>query len=297
MELRQILYFNAVCREKSISKAAQSLFVTQQCISKQISLLEKELGTPLLIRSKNGASPTAEGIWLEEHAAMILQIEQDISSHFLELTQPHGKTIRIGIFNALSLFYDESFFQEFRKSHSDDTIQVFYMWNEQIEESLAKGEIDLGLSILPKKNASLHAEKLFTESFCCIVKRTHRLANRKVLHLDDFLHEKIAMSDENHSSYHSFMEECEKRGITPDIYKAPNLLSIYSYVLNHDNAVGFSLSSFAKQFQIEQIRCIPHEDPTAFWEICALMRQQDQNHYKKMMQDFVVPEMRGTGLR
>ena len=63
MEFRQILYFDAVYRSTSISKAAQDLFVTQQCVSKQISMLERELGVTLLTRKQNGVTPTEEGRW------------------------------------------------------------------------------------------------------------------------------------------------------------------------------------------------------------------------------------------
>ena len=50
MELRTLRYFLAVANEKNITKAADILHVTQPTLSRQISDLERELGTVLLIR-------------------------------------------------------------------------------------------------------------------------------------------------------------------------------------------------------------------------------------------------------
>ena len=285
MEFRQILYFDAVCKTTSISKAAQDLFVTQQCVSKQISMLEKELGTPLLVRKQSGITLTEEGQWLREHAAMILQIDRDIKFHFEERNKTYPLNLKIGVTNGLSLFYDELFFQQFRAEHPDRSVQVLYMWNQQIEEMLENKMIDIGISVLPVQSDSLYAEKLFTERFYCIVNRRHKLADRESLSLDDILHEKLAMADENYSSYHTFQKKCEERGVVPDVYKSPDLMAIYEYVLNH-YAIGFSLKAFADRFHIDQIRYIPHSDPDAVWEICFLTRDTDRSRYQELAKDF-----------
>lgn len=285
MEFRQILYYDAVYRSTSISKAAQELFVTQQCVSKQISLLEKELGVPLLLRRQNGVIPTEEGRWFHEHAAMILQIEQDIQAHY-ELARKNGPDIlRIGISNGLNLFFDDLFFQRFRASHPEKAIQVLYMWNRQIEEMLMNGELEIGISLLPIQNGALYAKKLFTEQICCIVNSGHRLAGNDVIRFDDIIHERIAMADENFNTYRSFMSRCEEQDVTPEIYKASDLMSIYVHVLNH-NAVGFSLSTFAERFHIDQIRHIPYDDAGGVWDVCLLLKDRDRNRFLRYAEEF-----------
>ena len=284
MEFRQIEYFDAVCRDRSISKGAQNLFVTQQCVSKQISLLEKELGTSLLERSPNGVTPTEEGRWFQEHAAMILQIEQDIRMHY-EMVRKRGlNNIRIGVSNGLNLFFDDTFFRRLRALHPEHSLQVFYMWNREIEEMIDGTELDIGISILPVHNESLYISKLFTEQLCCIVNSHHKLAGYDVLRFDDIMREKIAMADENFKTFDSFMSRCKGQGITPDIYKTSDLMSIYVYVLNHD-AVGFSLDTFAERFHIDQIRHIPYEDEGGMWDVCLLLNEKRKNRYLPYIKD------------
>ncbi|MBQ9614455.1 MAG: LysR family transcriptional regulator [Lachnospiraceae bacterium] len=285
MELRQIQYFDAVFRDTSISKAAQNLFVTQQCISKQISMLEKEFGVALLKRNPNGVTPTEEGLWFQEHAAMILQIEQDIQTHYEMLRKGGPDVVRIGVSNGLNLFFDDTFFHRLRAAHSEQMIQVSYMWNRQIEEMIERNELDIGISLLPVQNDSLYVKKLFTEQLCCIVNSHHKLAGYETLHFEDIMREHIAMADENYNTFHSFMARCKAQGVMPDIYKASDLMSIYVYVLNHD-AVGFSLNTFADRFQIHQIRHILYEDAGGVWDVCALLNEKCKNRFSAYTNDF-----------
>lgn len=52
MEFRELRYFLAVAREENITRAAESLHITQPSLSKQLMELEKKLGKKLLIRGK-----------------------------------------------------------------------------------------------------------------------------------------------------------------------------------------------------------------------------------------------------
>lgn len=69
MELRVLQYFLAVAREQSISRAAQSLHLSQPTLSTQIKALEEELGKKLLDRGVSGSRKvtlTDEGIILRQ---------------------------------------------------------------------------------------------------------------------------------------------------------------------------------------------------------------------------------------
>ena len=64
MELRLLRYFLAVAREENITRAAESLHITQPSLSKQLMELEQELGKQLFIRGKRKITLTEEGVLL-----------------------------------------------------------------------------------------------------------------------------------------------------------------------------------------------------------------------------------------
>ena len=61
MQFRQLIYFVAVAKELSVSRAASKLHISQPPLTRQIQLLEKELGTQLFIRSIKGVTLTSTG--------------------------------------------------------------------------------------------------------------------------------------------------------------------------------------------------------------------------------------------
>ena len=61
MNLSQVECFLEIVKTGSFTKAAEHLFITQQGVSRQIKAMEKYLGFPLFIRSKNGITLTVEG--------------------------------------------------------------------------------------------------------------------------------------------------------------------------------------------------------------------------------------------
>lgn len=67
MELRVLRYFLAVCEEKNISKAANSLHISQPSLSRQLKNLEEELGVTLFYRGHQEITLTQEGYYLQEH--------------------------------------------------------------------------------------------------------------------------------------------------------------------------------------------------------------------------------------
>ena len=74
MELRVLEYFLAVARKESISKAAESLHLSQPTLSKQIRDPEEELGKQLLIRGNRRVTLTDEGKLLQKRAEEIVSL-------------------------------------------------------------------------------------------------------------------------------------------------------------------------------------------------------------------------------
>jgi len=88
MNIEQLQYICAVSQHKSITQAAESLYVTQQTISKAIGRLEKELGFQLLVRNYNGIMLTDTGKLFAEKSQTILDQIQEL--YYID--SPHRAT-------------------------------------------------------------------------------------------------------------------------------------------------------------------------------------------------------------
>ena len=82
MDIRLLRYFLAVAREENITKAAESLHISQPSLSKQIMELEQEIGKKLLIRGKRQVTLTDEGVLLRKRADEIVKLLEKQSATF-----------------------------------------------------------------------------------------------------------------------------------------------------------------------------------------------------------------------
>ena len=82
MELRTLRYFLAAAQEENMTRAAELLHVTQPTLSRQIMDLERELGTTLMLRGKNGLTLTDDGLYFRQRAQEIVELADRLEQNF-----------------------------------------------------------------------------------------------------------------------------------------------------------------------------------------------------------------------
>ena len=102
MNDRQLRYAHAIWNERSFSRAAAKMGVSQPSLSEQIRLLEEELGFSLFYRNSRGVEPSANGLAFLEAAAGIVSGMSALKELARELKGKPGATVRIGINSGLS---------------------------------------------------------------------------------------------------------------------------------------------------------------------------------------------------
>lgn len=146
MDIRVLRYFLAVAREENITRAAESLHITQPSLSKQLMELEQELGKPLLVRGKRKITLTEEGVLLRKRAEEILALfektEQELQSDFNEVS---GDLYLGGGMSDTVLATAAAL----KKEH--DNIQFHFYSNNAVDigEKLEHGTLDFAVMLKP----------------------------------------------------------------------------------------------------------------------------------------------------
>lgn len=94
--------FFVVAKFKSMTKAAELLYVSQPAVSKSIKNLEEQLGTHLFNRTSKGLEPTAEGELLYERIRPILIALQNVENELTEYKELDMGEVRIGVSSVLT---------------------------------------------------------------------------------------------------------------------------------------------------------------------------------------------------
>jgi DNA-binding transcriptional LysR family regulator len=98
MDPRRLLTFRAVVRAGSISAGARALGWTQPAVSQQLAQLEREAGTPLLVRGSTGVTPTEAGEAVLRHADAVDGALRSAREEVDELVQLRKGTVRVAAF-------------------------------------------------------------------------------------------------------------------------------------------------------------------------------------------------------
>ncbi len=149
MELRELRYFLAVAREKSILKASEALFVTQPNLSRQMKHLEEELGGQLFIRGSRKITLTEAGELLKRRAEEILELYQKTQT---ELSSPVTEIcgdVYIGGGESYVLEIVAKAARAVREKYPAVKFHLFSGDMSTIAEKLDKGLIDFGIFIEP----------------------------------------------------------------------------------------------------------------------------------------------------
>ena len=135
-------YVYEVYKEKSFSKAAQNLYISQPSLSARIKKIEDTLGVPLFDRSTTPLRLTESGEVYIKAAEEIMQIEQQVENYINNLTTLKTGHLSVGASNLFAAYVLPSLITKFKESYPDIDIQLTEGNTTQLELMLSNNSID-----------------------------------------------------------------------------------------------------------------------------------------------------------
>ncbi|TGA97225.1 LysR family transcriptional regulator [Sporolactobacillus shoreae] len=250
MELRQIEYFIEAAKREHITQAATALHVAQSAISRQIALLEDELGVSLFMRKGRNIQLTPAGKIFLEHAERGLlefeKAEQKIKEHL----NPEIGRIRLGISTSLSVHTLPIMLQNFHKTHPGISFQLHQGTVPYLIHLIEQGNIDLAFaSPVPKNHEAVHSKILYTEKMVLLLPKHHRFAGKTAIPLGKLKNERFITFRSRLSLQELFRDACGQAGFEPDIvFEGEDMDTIkglvaadFGIALMPENAVTYNL--------------------------------------------------------
>ncbi|MFC4278314.1 LysR family transcriptional regulator [Achromobacter aloeverae] len=145
MDLVQLRYFTRVAQLKSFSKASAALHIAQPALTRQVLLLEEELGVQLLVRHSRGAEPTAAGLQLLEGAEAIFQLVHDVTAKVSALNATVEGTLRVGIPPSLGGVILGRVTANFQQRYPRATLALREGLGNELRAALLADEVDLAV--------------------------------------------------------------------------------------------------------------------------------------------------------
>ncbi|MHA6759539.1 LysR family transcriptional regulator [Streptacidiphilus sp. PAMC 29251] len=175
----------ALLEERHVSRAAQRVNLSQPAMSRALQRLREVLGDELLVRGSAGyeLTPRAERVQ-RQLVAILPRLEILFAGEAFDPAAA-AESFRLAGTDYPAMVFGPALFQQVFRQSPHSTV-TFRGWHDGVFDDLARGLTDIvfyGVSAPP----ALRSEKLFEETFVCVMSADHPLSGRSRLDLDDYL--------------------------------------------------------------------------------------------------------------
>lgn len=267
--LQQLRILKAVANEKSFTKAAEILYVSQPSLSKQIKILENRLGVILLNRENNTISLTEGGKVFLQYSERILALCEESCRALNDVKNGDRGNLVVGASQTLGTYLMPRVLALFAQNYPQININVQVNSTRVIAKKVVNREIDIavvGGDVPEELKKKLEIENFVEDELILIVPKSHPFAlkNQKTINKDDLYHLNFITLNSN-STIRKFIDnilmqnEIETKQFNV-IMQLNSIEAIKTAVSLGLGAAFVSLSAIEKEIQLETIEIITIEN-------------------------------------
>lgn len=175
MDIKELNYLIAIAEEKSISKAAERLYMAQSSLSQFLTNYERDLGYRLFVRTSNGVRPTESGQLLLEYAYHTISEYHRVQDKMQDVSKLNAGHVILGISSFRGSYLLPPVLNAFHMTYPNIHVQIVEKNSMALEQYLMNGDIDLALLARPEKGSRLHVFDLLKDEICLVLSPNHPL--------------------------------------------------------------------------------------------------------------------------
>lgn len=167
MDIQDIRYIIAIIDYKTMSKAAQSLYISQSALSQSIQRIEAQIGMPLFHRSSRSLTPTAICNRIVQEGRKLLQEYDYMMTGISEIAHANGtpaqEVLHFGISPFYSKYYLPGFLRIFRERYPNTKLEIIEKISVNLEADVLDGKLDCCFVPAYPANPNLDYHTISTE--------------------------------------------------------------------------------------------------------------------------------------
>lgn len=182
MNLKEVEYIVTIAEERSVTRAAEKLFITQSALNQQLIRLEKEIGSQLFFRSRAGWTPTEAGEVYLASARELLRIRKETYHRLQDITAAQKGRLSIGLppERCSSLF--AGVYPAFHREYPHISINILEVSVRKQQSMISRGELDIGfMTLLDHQRSEDEYIDIGTEELILAVPVLHPLCREAAL--------------------------------------------------------------------------------------------------------------------
>lgn len=290
MEIRQLVYFLQICKDKTFSEAANHLYITQQALSHSIKNLEEELGVSLLKRGKHGIELTEIGTYIQENGKPLVDEFERICQFITDKSNFQTGVISIAVAPGVSFFLIPQVMLDFREKYKDIQFDIHECNDAECERLVEEEIVPIACSIAPIRSSKLQFIPFIQYNSVLLVNKLNPLASKSTILFSELKNEKFSYINKDFNRYWKFVEKCNENHFEPNIIYTSSLLDPIVSMVEKNFAVAPLSSELAKKYVSDNICAIPFDPKDEFtWEAGFVVKNNyNLNNIIKLFIDYTL---------
>jgi DNA-binding transcriptional LysR family regulator len=275
IQLVQVEGFLEVARRGSVSRAAEALFVTQPTLTARLHSLERELGTPLFVRTPHGMRLTDAGrAWIPfaERALRALVDGRDVLEQVKSASAGH---LMIGAAPAVSTYILPGLLEEFVAAHPRVEVSVRTGHSEDVVDLVLRDEVQIGLG-RAIRHPDLELRPFHTEELVLVCAPDHPFTKRREVPMEEVANERLIMFDITSSYYEITQAAFLSAGVK--LRGLMELDSIEAAKKMVERSLGVALlprTAVAREVESKTLRLVKMKDAPPMYQSIVAYRRTD----------------------
>jgi DNA-binding transcriptional LysR family regulator len=275
MLLTQIEAFVETARRGSVSRAADALFVTQPALTARLKTLERELGTPLFVRTGRGVRLSEAGRSFLPYAQRALGAVAEGRQLLAEVSRGGAGQLALGAAPAVGTYVLPAILQRFHAAYPNVQLSVRTGHSEEVLELVLREEVEVGL-VRALRHPEIQSIPLYEDELVLVTTPEHRFAAQDEVVVEELGGEQLILFDRT-SSYHdltsSFFREA---GVAPrGVMEVDNIDATKKMVRQGLGVALLPYTAVAEELSSGALATVPIADATPARRQIVAVRRRD----------------------
>ena len=297
--LRDMQYLIALDDHRHFGKAAEACFVSQPTLSGQFKKLEQQLNIVLVERNKHQIVMTPAGTELASRARNILSSAEEFHLHAKALLDPMAGDFHVGLVPTLAPYLLSIVMGELTGLLPDIRFYLHEKQTKVLLKDLNQGELDLLILPWCSEAEQFDHHHLFKENLELATHKSHSLASKKKLKLEDLKGHQVLTLVDGHCLRDDTVSYCFAAGAEEDQRFQATSLETLRYMIANNIGITLMPELAINTGNNEQVTYTRFEKPVPHRDIVALVRHgyprlACANEVIKVVQQMVKNNRAGT---
>jgi len=273
MDIRQLMYFVEVVKQKSMTRASEKLHISQPALSKGIKSLEEEIGMTLINRSNKTHELTDAGQIVYEYAQKIMAQMDEMATTLHDMTNLARGSITIGIPPMIGSLFFPKVIVAFHKPYPNIHINIKEYGAAKVVKSVEEGEFEIGIAVLPLTDeSSFNVFHLVSEEIKLIVNEQHKLADRNQVHMKELKEEEFIFYSEEFALYEMMKRGFINEGFEPNIIFKSSQWDFMIEIVAANLGISMLPESICSRTTNNQVRFMDLK-PVTNWQLAVITKK------------------------